>query len=114
MTDQQLRDEVMTVMLAGHETTALALTWTWYLLSEHPDVDEQLRDELRRVLGGRAPEVGDLPRLTYTEQVITESMRLYPPIPIIGRKYRDLRIGGHRCRWDQSPLASGRCTATHF
>jgi cytochrome P450 len=86
MTDRQLRDEVMTIMLAGHETTALALTWTWYLLSEHPAVDERLREELGRELGGRPPAVGDLPRLRYAELVLTEAMRLYPPIPIIGRQ----------------------------
>jgi cytochrome P450 len=86
MTDQQLRDELMTIMLAGHETTALALTWTWYLLAQHPDVDARLREELRRELGGRPPAVGDLPRLQYTESVITEAMRLYPPIPIISRQ----------------------------
>jgi cytochrome P450 len=86
MTDQQLRDELMTIMLAGHETTALALTWTWYLLALHPDVDARLREELLRELSGRPPTVGDLPRLRYAELVITEAMRLYPPIPIISRQ----------------------------
>ena len=84
--DRQLRDEVMTIMLAGHETTALALTWTWYLLSQHPEAFEPLLEELRRELGGRPPQVSDLPRLPYTEQVLTEAMRLYPPIPVIGRQ----------------------------
>ena len=94
--DRQLRDEVMTIMLAGHETTALALTWTWYLLSQHPETFEPLREELRRELGGRPPEVSDLPRLPYTEQVLTESMRLYPPIPVIARQaIADCELGGY-------------------
>jgi cytochrome P450 len=79
MSDKQLRDEVLTFLLAGHETTALALTWTWYLLSQHPEVEQKLHDELDRVLGGRAPDFSDLQRLVYTERVIKESMRLYPP-----------------------------------
>lgn len=96
MTDRQLRDELMTIMLAGHETTALALTWTWYLLSEHPAVEERLREELHHELGDRPPEVSDLPRLRYTELVLTEAMRLYPPIPIIGRQaIAACEIGGY-------------------
>lgn len=79
MSDKQLRDEVLTFVLAGHETTALALTWTWYLLSEHPEVEQRLHEELDSVLGGRAPNFSDLQRLSYTERVIKESMRLYPP-----------------------------------
>jgi cytochrome P450 len=96
MSDRQLRDEVMTIMLAGHETTALALSWTWYLLSEHPAVDARLRDELHATLGGRPPEVADLPRLAYTERVLSEAMRLYPPIPVIGRQAVDAcDLGGY-------------------
>ena len=68
MTARQLRDEVITLLLAGHETTALALSWTWYLLSQHPEVDAKLAAELREVLGGRAPTVSDLPRLRYAER----------------------------------------------
>lgn len=79
MTDKQLRDEVMTFLLAGHETTALALTWTWYLLSQHATIEEKLQEELDRVLDGRTPEYSDLPSLVYTERIIKESMRLYPP-----------------------------------
>src|SRR6185436_9195191 len=66
MTERQVRDEVMTLYMAGHETTAVTLSWTWYLLAQHPEVEARLADELRRVLGGRAPTVADLPALTYT------------------------------------------------
>jgi cytochrome P450 len=86
MSEQQLRDEVMTMVSAGHETTANALTWTFYLLSENPAVAEKLRAELRRVLpGGRTPAIDDLPELSYTEAVIKESMRLLPPVWLIAR-----------------------------
>lgn len=86
MTDAQLRDEVMTIFLAGHETTANALTWTLFLLSSHPDVVRRLRGELSDVLGGRSPTFEDLPKLSYTLQVIQESMRLYPPVWILVRR----------------------------
>src|SRR2546425_8119560 len=69
----------MTLFIAGHETTALALSWTWYLLSQHPDVEAKLWAELEAVLGGHPPRVADLPRVTYTENVVRESLRLYPP-----------------------------------
>jgi cytochrome P450 len=86
MTDRQVRDEVITLFLAGHETTAVALSWTWYLLGQHPEVDARLADELRVVLGGRPPTVADLPALRYTEMIVTESMRLYPPAYGIARQ----------------------------
>ena len=79
MSDEQLRDEVMTLMLAGHETTSLALSWTLYLLSQHPDVRRRLEAEVDEVLGGRTPTMADIPDLTYTTMVLEESMRLYPP-----------------------------------
>ena len=79
MTDVQLRDEVMTFLLAGHETTALALSWTWYLLSQHPQAQKRLEAEVDAVLGGGPPELADLDRLPYARWVIEESMRLYPP-----------------------------------
>jgi cytochrome P450 len=79
MSDRQLRDEVLTFLIAGHETTALSLTWTWHLLAQHPEVERKLHQELDRVLGARVPEFSDLPALIYTERVIKESMRLYPP-----------------------------------
>jgi cytochrome P450 len=79
MSDKQLHDEVMTLVLAGHETTANTLTWTWYLLAQHADVERKLHDELARVLGGRVPTVEDLQSLLYTKMLIEESLRLYPP-----------------------------------
>ncbi|HYJ45636.1 MAG TPA: cytochrome P450 [Pyrinomonadaceae bacterium] len=85
MTDLQVRDEVMTIFLAGHETTANAMTWTWYLLANHPEIEARLHEELDAVLGGRLPTVEDVPRLVYTEMVLAEAMRLYPPAWAIGR-----------------------------
>ncbi len=84
MTDKQLRDEALTIFLAGHETTASALTFTWYLLSQHPDVAARLHAEVD-ALGG-VPTFGDLSNLPYTRQVVTESLRLYPPAYAIGRR----------------------------
>ena len=96
MTDRQLRDEVMTIFLAGHETTAIALAWTWLLLSRYPGVDQRLRAELADVLGDRLPRVEDLRRLVYTEQVIKESMRVYPPAWMISRcAIKEDRISGY-------------------
>ena len=96
MSDRQLRDEVMTIFLAGHETTANALSWTWYLLARHPEAEARLLEELGEVLGGCAPTVGDLPRLRYTDMVVKESMRLYPPAWAFGREtVEDCEIGGY-------------------
>jgi cytochrome P450 len=86
MTARQVRDEVMTIYMAGHETTAVALSWAWYLLAQHPEADARLAAEVRDVLGGRRPTVADLPRLKYAEMVMTESMRLYPPAYGLGRQ----------------------------
>src|SRR5678816_830315 len=86
MTDTQVRDEAMTIFLAGHETTANALSWTWYLLDGAPEVAARLHAEVDRVLEGRPPTLADVPRLPYVEQVVTESMRLYPPAWLIGRR----------------------------
>ncbi len=85
MNDQQVRDEVMTIVLAGHETTANAMSWCWYLLDKHPQIAQKVRAEIHEVLGQRAPTYEDLPRLTYTRDVIRETMRLYPPIWLIPR-----------------------------
>src|SRR5215813_5665229 len=79
MTDRQLRDEAITIFLAGHETTAIALSWTWWLLAQNPDAEAKLHAELDSVLAGRSPRMDDLPQLPYTEKVLTESLRLYPP-----------------------------------
>jgi cytochrome P450 len=96
MSDQQLRDEVMTLFLAGHETTALALSWSWYLLAKHPEAERKFHAEIDEVLGGRAPNVSDLPKLRYTEMIAKEAMRLYPPAYAVGREaIEDTEIGGY-------------------
>ncbi|MCG8348137.1 MAG: cytochrome P450 [Chloroflexales bacterium] len=96
MDDRQLRDEVMTIFLAGHETTANALSWTFYLLSLHPDIERRMHAEVVEVLGDRTPTVDDLSRLSYTRQVLDESMRLYPPAWLISRSpIQDDEIGGY-------------------
>ena len=97
MTDRQLRDEMMTLLIAGHETVASALAWVWYLLATDPAAEAKLHAELATVLGGRAPEVDDLPDLRYTLAVFEEALRLYPPAWIITRKaLADDVIGGYR------------------
>jgi cytochrome P450 len=94
MSDQQLRDEVITLLLAGHETTALNLSWTWYLLAKYPEVEEKLHAELDAVLGGRPPSAADLPKLQYTDRVIRETLRLYPPAWRIFRRTEEpLEVG---------------------
>jgi cytochrome P450 len=95
MSDKQLRDEVMTLFLAGHETTALTLSWTWYLLANNTAVEQKFHDELDSVLGGRLPALEDLPRLKYTDMIIREAMRLYPPAYGLGREaIEECEIGG--------------------
>lgn len=97
MSNRQLRDEVMTFLLAGHETTALALSWAWHLLAENPDAAQKLHEELNGVLGGRVPTVSDLPLLKYTEGIVKESMRLYPPAWAMGRTaIREFEVAGYR------------------
>jgi cytochrome P450 len=86
MSDKQIRDEALTLFLAGHETTANALMWAWYLLSQNPSAAQKFYDEVDSVLQGRLPTFDDLPRLKYTEGVFAESMRLYPPAWVIGRR----------------------------
>ncbi len=96
MNDRQVRDEVMTLLLAGHETTSNALSWTWYLLSQHPDAESRLHAELEQVLDGRIPTVENLPRLAYTRMVIEEALRLYPPAVGFNRKaLADDEVGGY-------------------
>jgi cytochrome P450 len=96
MTDRQLRDEVITIFLAGHETTANALSWTWLLLSQNPAAEAKLHAELDAVLGGRTPSLDDLPNLRYAGNVVTESLRLYPPAWGMARlAIEDVEIGGY-------------------
>ena len=95
MTDQQVRDEALTLFLAGHETTANALTWTWYLLSQNPECERRLHEEIDSVLEGRVPAMSDLPQLRYSEMVFAEAMRLYPPAWAIGRMSKGpFELGG--------------------
>jgi cytochrome P450 len=97
MTDAQVRDEAVILFLAGHETTALALTYSLYLLATHPECQQRLSGELARVLAGRPPGLGDLERLEYTESVVLEAMRLYPPAWGIAREaLAPVEIGGYR------------------
>jgi len=97
MTAQEVRDQVVTIFMAGHETTSQALSWTWYLLSQHPAVEAKLYDELTTVLEGRAPRHEDLANLHYTRMVIEESMRLYPPAHTLSREpITDDEVLGHR------------------
>jgi cytochrome P450 len=94
--DRSLRDQLLTVFFAGHETTATSLSWVHYLLDRNPDARRKLRAEVETVLGGRAPTNDDLPRLVYTEQVINESLRLYSPIHSLSRvALEDDTIGGY-------------------
>jgi cytochrome P450 len=94
--DVQLRDELVTIFIAGHETAANALTWAWYLLATHPEAEQKLHEELDGALGGRAPGVEDVPHLPYTEQVFSEALRLYPPLWVIGRRaIRATEIDGY-------------------
>ncbi|RUP11287.1 cytochrome P450 [Hyphomicrobium sp.] len=107
MSDRQLRDEAVTLYLAGYETTALTLTWSWYLLSQHPEAERKLVDEWRRVLGGRSPNAEDLTALPYTSAVINEAMRLYPPVYAIGREaMTELELGGYRVKRGYTILMS--------
>ena len=97
MSATQVRDEIITLMLAGHETSATALTWTFYLLAQHPEVEARLCQELASVLSGRAAASSDLPHLPYLKQVVQESMRLYPPVWGIARRCtEETEFGGYR------------------
>jgi cytochrome P450 len=114
MNDQQLRDEVRAFILAGHETTAAALAWTWYLLAQHPHIEHRLHTELVTVLDGRSPTFEDLPKLTYTKMVLEESMRLYPPgWGFERRAVADDEIGGYHIPADSLVLISPYVTHRH-
>lgn len=114
MSDQQMRDEVLTLILAGHETTANALSWTWYLLSQNPEVERKLHAELDEVLGGRPPTMSDLNKLNYTGMVIDEAMRLYPPVWAIGRAaIEDDEVSGYRIPRGSNVMLSQWTTHRH-
>jgi cytochrome P450 len=107
MTDAQLRDEVMTILLASHETAAIALTWTWYLLARHEHVEAKLAEELERVLGGRSPTLEDVPELRYTDMVVREVLRVYPPAWFFPRMAtREVELAGRRVRRGDSVILS--------
>jgi cytochrome P450 len=108
MSDKQLRDEMMTFFFAGHETTANALSWTWYLLSQNPDSEKKFQQELDEILvENRLPNFDDLPNLTFTEQVFTESMRMFPPVWALGRlAVNDCEIGRYRIPKDSLVVVS--------
>jgi cytochrome P450 len=107
MTDRQLHDEIMTLFLAGHETTANVLSWAWLLLGQNPEVEQKLIEELDRVLNGKIPTPADLPRLAYTDMVLRESMRLYPPVWVIGRRaLSSFRLGDYEIPANTNMLIS--------
>jgi cytochrome P450 len=107
MTEQQVRDESMTLFVAGHETTALSLSWTWYLLGENPAAEERLHEELRAVLAGRPAEVSDLEKLPYLNAVVHESLRLYPPAYMMARmNVETVNVGGYEIPPRTTLLAS--------
>ena len=114
ITDKQLRDEVLTIMGAGYETTARALCWTFHLLNDHPEAARSLRDELQVVLGGRTPTVEDLPRLPYTRMVLQESMRLFPPVWGLSRRLKEAdEVGGARIPKGNRVIISAYVTHRH-
>jgi cytochrome P450 len=105
--DRQIRDEVMTILLAGHDTTALTLTYTWYLLSQHPDAERRIHAEVDEVVGDNRPTMADVAQLDYVQRVIDESMRLYPPVYTMFREPRQpVEVGGYRIPDDASIMIS--------
>lgn len=97
LSDRQIRDEALSLFVAGHETTAIALTWCWYVLSQHPEIYAKMQAEGDRVLAGRLPTIGDLPNLPYTLQVFKETLRLYPPVYAFTRRaMSDVQLGAYR------------------
>ena len=107
MSDRELRDEAMTLYLASHETTALTLTWSWCLLSQNKRVEDKLVSEWQSVLAGKIPSADDVPHLPYTSAVIAKSMRLFPPVYVVGREATtDLELGGYRVKRGYTVLMS--------
>ena len=99
MTDLQVRDEAMTIFLAGHETSANALAWSWYLLSLHPNVEARFHEEIQQALNGRLPRMDDIPQLALTARIFAEALRIYPPLWAAGRRaMEDCQIGEHTVR----------------
>lgn len=97
MDDVQIRDEAITLFIAGHETTAVALTWFWYLVAQHPDVEKKMHEEIDEVLEGRRPSFQDIPSLVFTRQILSEVLRLYPPAWLLTREpMEDIMIGAYR------------------
>lgn len=114
MSDRQIRDGVMTFMLAGHETTAVALAWTWHLLSEHPEAEAKVRAECREVVGDTCPGMENLHKLAYTKMVFDEALRLYPPLPFIARKALEPdQLGGYEIPRNSMVLLSQYLTHHH-
>lgn len=114
MSQQQVRDEVLTLLLAGHETTAATLCWIWYLLSQYPEVERRLHTELETVLSGRVPTVADLDALPYTRMIIQEALRLYPPAFGLTRHAKtDDEIGGYAIPSNSMIFVSQYCTHRH-
>jgi len=111
MNDEQLRDEVLTMLLAGHETTANMLSWAWVMLHQNPDAERKLHTELDEVLGGRLPTAEDVPKLVYTRRVLDETLRLYPPIYSLSRKVvADDVVRGYQVRGGSSLYLSPYAT----
>jgi cytochrome P450 len=114
MNDKQMRDEVITLLVAGHETTSNLLTWTWYLLSQHPEVERRLHAEVDRVLGGQLPTVEKLSELRYTHMILEETLRLYPPAWIFSRKaIADDKLGGYDISKNSMVILSPYTTHRH-
>jgi enediyne biosynthesis protein E7 len=114
ISDEQARDEIKTLLIAGHETTATTLGWTFYLLSKHPEVAEQVRAELAEVLGDRPPTAEDVPNLKYTTMVLHESLRLYPPLWIVSRMpVEDDEVGGYPIKAGASIIICSYVTHRH-
>jgi cytochrome P450 len=99
LSDEDIRNEIVTFVLAGHETTATALTWTWYLLAQHPEIERKMHAEIGAIIGDRAATFDDIPRLRYTSAVFAEAMRLYPPALLFGRRPKEtITLGGYTIR----------------
>jgi cytochrome P450 len=114
MTDHQLHEEILGMLQQGHDTVGESLSWTWYLLSLHPEVERKLHDEISQVVGNRIPTLADLPRLRYATMVLQESLRVYPPVWVIPRDaINDDEIGGYRVRAGSTILLSPYITHRH-